>query len=462
MRKIKYLLLSITFSLILPIITYAATIEFGEKQELDNIVKYDILYKMDEDETPEDSYTLAINTVNDNLKYELINKNNNSSCPLTNCPILTGTLTAKENIIATLTITNNTETEIKDVKISIKNTDQEKIFNIGPKKVVTEKPSNNSNMSSISFSVGSLDKTFDSNVLEYTVTGIKDTINSVTLTPTCDMCSSLIVTCPTGGCTVSSNNRVALQIGANKVAVNIVSEDKTSNKTYIFNVYRGDIITSSPYLDELKIKDAILSPVFDQLTNDYTAIVGSDIEDLEITTITEDPSATVQIKGDKDLQFGENTVTITVTSSDGENKQVYTIVVTKEEKEQKTTKKVTTTKVNKKKDNKWLIIILSIVALLIIIGSFILIFKKKKQKNKNNKNDKNDKNNSKKEDINEEIKEEELDEEIENTIEKENTDALNILEETRRQMNEEPKTDIDYALDDLMKTKKLELGDLDF
>ena len=31
------------------------------------------------------------------------------------------------------------------------------------------------------------------------------------------------------------------------------------------------------------------------------------------------------------LVEGENTITITVTSSDGENKQVYTIIVTKEE-----------------------------------------------------------------------------------------------------------------------------------
>ena len=63
----------------------------------------------------------------------------------------------------------------------------------------------------------------------------------------------------------------------------------------------------------------------------------------------------------------------------------------------------------------------------------------------------------------EEINEEDLLHDMEESdIEKENTDSLRILEETKRQMREEPKQDVDDALDDLMKTKKLELGDLDF
>ena len=320
-------------------------------------------------------------------------------------------------------------------------------------------------MTAIGLSVGSLDKTFDSGVTEYTVTGIKDTINSVTLTPTCDNCT-YTVTCPTGGCSITNSNRVMLQAGANNVSVVITSEDGTSNKTYMFNIYRGDIVTSSPYLEELSIKDAVLSPTFNSLTNDYTAIVKYDVKKLEITTVAEDPTADIQIKGDTDLKVGENTITVTVTSSDGQNKQVYTIVVTREEQKKKTTKKVATSKVKKKKNNTWLIILLSVLALAIIVVSFILIFRKKK-KNKNGKNDKKnkkDKNKDNNDNNNNGDNDDYKDEEdlLENTIEKENTDALNILEETKRQMREEPKTDIDDALDDLMKTKKLELDDLDF
>ena len=220
------------------------------------------------------------------------------------------------------------------------------------------------------------------------------------------------------------------------------------------------------------------------MTNDYSALLEKDLKELDITTVTEDPSATVEIKGNKDLKVGENTITITISSSDGENKQVYTIKVTKEVKKD-TTKKVTTTVVKKKKNNTWLIILLSLLGLGIIILVSILLFKKKKDKSdKNNRNNKDDNGNNVKKDTTnditdkneldmleeskynvygQEINEDDLlDDMEESDIEKENTDTLRILEETKRQMKEEPKQDVDDALDDLMKTKKLELGDLDF
>ena len=236
-----------------------------------------------------------------------------------------------------------------------------------------------------------------------------------------------------------------------------------------------------------KIKDVVLTPTFNSMTNDYSALLEKDLKELDITTVTEDPSATVEIKGNKDLKVGENTITITISSSDGENKQVYTIKVTKEVKKD-TTKKVTTTVVKKKKNNTWLIILLSLLGLGIIILVYILLFRKKKNKkdksDKNNRNNRDDNGNNVKKDTTnditdkneldmleeskynvygQEINEDDLlDDMEESDIEKENTDTLRILEETKRQMKEEPKQDVDDALDDLMKTKKLELGDLDF
>lgn len=453
MKNIKCLITIITLSLIFPLIGNAASMSL-DGEVGDTIAEYTIKYTPDTE--PIESIKLKITTTNDDLDYNLKLSGEYGTCSNLECTLITTQITT-ETEIGKLTIKNPTSDK-KETTITLNSTPSSgkidsvtKTFSLKAIQTTTTKAkSSNSNMTGITFSVGVLDKNFDSNVTEYTVTGIKDTINSVTLTPTCDNCE-YTVTCPTGGCSVNNSKRISLETGANNVAVNIKSEDGTSNKTYTFNIYRGDIITSSPYLSDIKIKDTTLSPKFDSLVNDYSCIIKKDIDKLDINVTPEDPTADVQIKGNEKLKIGENTITITVTSSDGENKQVYTILVTKEQEEKKTTKKVVTSKVNKKKNNKWLILILSIVALIIIIVSFILIFKKKKSKK--NDNDKNDKGSN--------THEEEIINEEENDIIKENTDALNILEETRREIDNEEKTDIDEALDDLMQTKKLELGDLD-
>ena len=450
MKRIYYLLISFILITICPIFVKGATMSL-EGDIVGNTVKYDLYYTGAEEDNTTLNFDVATNT---NIKPQITKDSQVSGkCGSDGCYLdLPSSYTAGQKIkIAEVTLTNNyAEEAIINLTVSMGGNilAEQKDIKLSSGQTTTEKPkSNNSNMTDIKLSVGTLDKTFDQNVTSYTVTGIKDTVNSITLTPTCDNCE-FTVSCPTGGCSVSNKKRVSLEEGSNNVAINIVSEDKSSNKTYMFNIYRGDIITSSPYLENLIITGLALSPKFDSLNNDYSLTLKEDLEKLDIVATPEDPTADVKIKGNEKLKVGENTITITVTSSDGENKQVYTILVTKEEKET-TTKKMIVTKVNKKKNNKLLIIIISLIAILIIVISFILIFKKKKKKNKNG-NNKNDKSNNNHNSINDTQE-----------IIKENTDSLNILEDTRREMENEKKTNVDDALDDLMKTKKLELGDLD-
>ena len=484
-KNFKYLLVGIGTSMILPVVTHAATMSIDDEKINGNTATYSINYTGAEGDSNSIKFDVGINT---NVKIKLTKDSAVSGqCSESGCYLdLPTTYIAGEKIkVADIVLTNTTSEDItSNLKINMAGEEKDSKNGItltAGQTTTTKAKSNNANITNLGLSVGNLDKTFDPNTLEYTITGIKDTINSITINPTCENCE-IKITCPDGGCTVSNTKRITLQTGANLINVNVTSEDGSSNKTYKLNVYRGDVTTSSAYLQSLTIKDALLSPTFNSMTNDYTAKVTKDLKTLDIKTTTEDPSAKVEIKGNKDLKEGENTITITVTSSDGENKQVYTIIVTKEKKEE--TKKVTTTAVKKKKNNTWLIILLSILGLGIIITTFLIIFKKKKNK-KNKKDDKSDKNNdngnkndtNKNEDKNEldmleeskynvygqEINEDDLlDDMEESDIEKENTDTLRILEETKRQMREEPKQDVDDALDDLMKTKKLELGDLDF
>jgi len=440
----------------LPGMVDAAGIKLEKKETTKNSVTYDVLY--DKTGETQESINIKINNPNDGLIYSMkisdgiINQSNGENNYVINVKEMEGTTT-----VASITITNNL-TETKEVILSVNGTysattDPIKINSATTTTTTTQKVLNKeATLSGVTVSTGTFDQAFSKDIMEYSITGIKDTVNSINITPTCDNGCSWSITCPTGGCSVSNTRKVTLQNGANKVAINVVIEDESANKTYILNIYRGEVVTSSAYLEELKIKDGKLSPNFDPMVNDYSIEVGIDVEKLEIITTTEDPNAEVVIKGNEKLVEGENTITITVTSSDGESKQVYNILVNKiaeEEEEVEKDEKVPTTKVEKKENNTLLIIVLSLLGLGLIIVVFLIIFKKKKKKNKNDKNDKNNKPSGKVE-------------EVKSNIEDENTETLNILKETKDMFKEEPKDDIDEALDDLMKTKRLELGDLDF
>lgn len=477
-KNFKYLLLTISILFIFPLITNAAGIKL-EGNSNKNVATYNIIYDPTDKPVDESSVNIKINSANDGITYDLkiadgiVNHRDSDLNYTVNIENITSAKT-----IATVTMTNNMP-ENQEKVLTIDGTYKVSTEPITLKGVsttttttTTQRALNtDNNLSGLTVSVGALDQTFSKDIKEYSVTGIKDTVNSVTITPTCaaEGCS-WVMSCPLGECSVTNpteRGRISLQTGANKVSIVVTSEDKKSNKTYILNIYRGEVVASSAYLSGLEITDAILSPSFDSMTNDYTLTVGLDVEKLDIITTTEDPSAKVVIKGNEDLKEGENTITITVTSSDGESKQVYTLIVTKEDIEEEPIEEekenISTSKIEKKKNNTWLIIILSIVGLTLIVIAFLIIFKRKKKKNKNDKNDKNNKGNKV---INDdtELLEKALEDDLMNTneIAKQNTANLHILNETKRELNNEPKQDIDEALDDLMKTKRLELGDLDF
>ena len=463
MKKLFNIILIFILFLFIPFIVEAATISLDESSSSGNITTIKIKYNP---ESSEPGGELKINVGTTNTDSKLIYSLKKSSvvagsCDLNNLDCTLNVDSTSSIDVAELTIVNSSAEETAGATITVKSTlnsvalaDVSKTIQIKKQSEQVTEPTKSSDPSitSMKISVGTFDKTFNKSTFEYLVTGIKDTVKTITFTPECDNCD-VTITCPNGDCEVLSKYKVELEVGPNQISINSVSEDKTSDVTYTFTVYRGEVEKPSAYLSDLSIEDVIISPKFDVLNNDYTATIGGDIEELVINAIPEDPKASVEIKGNKKLEIGENTITITVTSSDKESKQVYTILVTKEEEkeeEKTTTKKIVTTGVKKKDNkNKYLIIGAAVLGLIIIIVAFIIIFKKKNKKNNNNKPKSNFE--KKKEDV----------EITRDDIERVNTDQLRILEATKRELSDGPKQDVDEALDDLMKTKKLELGDLD-
>lgn len=81
-------------------------------------------------------------------------------------------------------------------------------------------------------------------------------------------------------------------------------------------------------LKDLVIENYKLTPDFDPDITKYSVEVSKKVEKLEISAITEDENAKVEVTGNSNFKVGTNTVKVTVTAEDG-TKRTYTISVTK-------------------------------------------------------------------------------------------------------------------------------------
>ena len=102
-------------------------------------------------------------------------------------------------------------------------------------------------------------------------------------------------------------------------------------------------LSTDATLSDLELEfdlDAIdLSPAFDSATETYTAMVGNEVDSVDLFVDRNDNNATVVITDDDDtstqddatldLDVGPNTVTVTVTAEDGSTMKTYTVVVTR-------------------------------------------------------------------------------------------------------------------------------------
>ena len=81
-------------------------------------------------------------------------------------------------------------------------------------------------------------------------------------------------------------------------------------------------------LKSLILEETDLAPEFKSEITEYTATVGLDVKNIKVTAEAEDSEATVTVKGNNDLEEGENTITIVVEAEAG-NTKTYMVKVTK-------------------------------------------------------------------------------------------------------------------------------------
>lgn len=182
--------------------------------------------------------------------------------------------------------------------------------------IVNKDKDNDSTLKDILLSDGNLEPTFDKNTLTYTV-NVFDELKEITVTGIPNSQTS----------TVKGNKTYELNEKNTLIELEVEAED-LSKKTYQIIVKKNN--NSSSKLENLIVKEGELSPYFHKNTESYTLKVPYEVTNLDMIIKKEDINATYEVKGNENFIVGNNTVTITVTSSDKKSKTDYNIYVTRQ------------------------------------------------------------------------------------------------------------------------------------
>ena len=291
----------------------------------------------------------------------------------------------KDSVVLTFTfkakMEQNTNIKMTNEKVAIDGTEVKLVSNSDIDIKIARALSTNNDITSLTSSIGTFDKPFDKNVLEYTLY-VDYWVKSVTLNGVLgdEYASTLAF------------KEYALTGDTTVITLPVVAENGDI-KSYTINVVKVYPKSTNNYLSKLEIEGYELK--FNKDTLEYSIKVSSDVETLDITAVAEDSSARVNIYGNSDFKEGENTVTVVVTAEDG-SERTYTITVDKEAKKEVVDKNEDNTE-EEKSNNQLEKTIIIILIILVIIGLLYLIFKKDDEEdiivtsNKNNNNNKNSK-----------------------------------------------------------------------
>ena len=258
-----------------------------------------------------------------------------------------GTEEKSEDIISNTEITNISEED--DLKEIVKQQETTSI------QVVNK--SNEARLKNIKVNVEGLAPKFDKDILEYYL-NVDLSVNQIKITAeTLD--SKAIYS-------VSGNKN--LKKGDNTVTIQVTAEDGTKETYYIYVTKVEDLESVNAELETLEIKGFDLSPSFKSDIYNYKLDINEYIKKINIKATPHNENASVEIEGNTDLNYGENTIKINVTAEDKKTVKTYTIetIVNADEVE------------IKEEDKTPAIILLIIFGIGILISGTIIIVKNKK------------------------------------------------------------------------------------
>ncbi|MDL2242244.1 cadherin-like beta sandwich domain-containing protein, partial [Bacteroidales bacterium OttesenSCG-928-K03] len=179
--------------------------------------------------------------------------------------------------------------------------------------------STDASLSELTVSEGTLTPEFDPATLNYTVT-VPNEITELTIGATANDDKASVA-----GAGLKTN----LVVGTNPFAITVTAEDETT-KVYNVVVTRQEyVISSDATLSNITLSAGELTPEFDPAILSYTVSVPYEITEITITAIKNHPAANVIGDGLKNLNLGNNQVTIVVLAEDGTTTKIYNVTVTR-------------------------------------------------------------------------------------------------------------------------------------
>ena len=198
-------------------------------------------------------------------------------------------------------------------RVTIKVTAPDGVTTMRYQIIVTKSLSKNNYISSLSVSGYTFDKTYlKTDQGPYTV-NVESNINSVMINAIPEVETT----------TISGDGKVNVEKGRNVLSVKATSESG-EDRTYTIIVNRAYSTDSS--LKNILVSDGELDPTFNPETLEYTVEVTEEVEEITITGILNDASATIEGNGTYDLTEGDIEIPLVVTAEDG-SKTTYKVKV---------------------------------------------------------------------------------------------------------------------------------------
>ena len=331
-NKLKFSLLLMILMLI-PTCVFAASVEIGSAKNEDGKASWSVVYKGNK---------LSFGDVFDLNAYGNDNGMVTCSVSMVSPVSSTGAVAADTEVpsngltIGTLKCeTTSTENQKGSVGIkgTLKTASGTVDLNMSPKTYTVNaqrKKSSDAKLKTITVSQGTMTPEFKSDKFEYTVYNLKDTINSIRITWTCDYCSGSSSNAHAEKKGNNSINFTELAKGNNDIEIDITSEDGSNKETYKLTVIRGETEYNSAKISSLTFGEGKITPEFkEDLLEGYTVTVPNDVKDISkiASVVLKDPEAKYEFIGGDNLSLGANEVELKVTSVLGDNEVTYKFTV---------------------------------------------------------------------------------------------------------------------------------------